>query len=67
MLGIIAALYILIFSQHFWYVWADDNNLNVTATIQPKPSDIALTISSDKIEGSEIAPLETVTLRYLIK
>lgn len=61
MLGIIAALYILIFSQYFWYVWADDNNLNVTATIQPKPSDITLTISSDKIEGSEIVPLETVT------
>lgn len=43
------------------FVLADQENIDVTATIQPQPSDFTISISSDKAEGSEIALSEIVT------
>jgi len=57
-LGVMIMLFVLISSQ---FVWAVEENIDVTATIQPQPSDVTISITADKVEGSEIAPQELVT------
>ena len=51
-------LFVLLSSQ---FVWADQVDLDVTATVQPQPSDVTISINANRFEGSEIALSEIVT------